>query len=135
MGKPYNKNRALYGLEKKILNRVDSYFSTNSRNKKIALQDELFHLERAFRAMVEGRVVLSKHAVTRYEERALNGERWSKKDRQNVLSPELIKRVNQFGDGKYSIGNGMSAIVENNVIRTIVPNEWGNKKENKNETD
>lgn len=61
---------------------------------------------------------VSEHAVLRYLERKFNLDMNDIK--KQIMNDKLEKVIKTIGDGKYPIGDGMTAIVTNKTVVTVI---------------
>lgn len=62
--------------------------------------------------------VVSEHALLRYLERKLGID--LEEVKKEILTDETAERIKQFGSGRFPIGDGMRAVVKQNVVVSVV---------------
>lgn len=65
--------------------------------------------------------VVSEHALLRYIERKLGVD--LKACRREILTDKLAEAIQTLGSGKYPIGDGMKAVVKQNVVVSVIGGE------------
>ena len=68
--------------------------------------------------MTEEKFKVSDHALIRYMERRMGLD--FDKIREEILSIDLQLAATMCGDGKYPIGDGMRAVIQNKVVVTVI---------------
>ena len=80
-------------------------------------QSMVGQLESRYKALTRGAPKVSEHALLRYLERGKGVDMDEiKKEIERALPVDAIK---ELGDGKYPIGNGLRAVVKENVVLTV----------------
>jgi predicted nuclease with TOPRIM domain len=80
--------------------------------KQKALNEEIKKLQEN-----SGELIISEHAIIRYIERVIGIN--INDIKEAIYSETLINQVSILGNGNYPIGNGVKAVVKNNVVVTI----------------
>jgi len=62
-------------------------------------------------------IIVSEHAIIRYMERAMGLD--IKQISDKILTSDNILLIENMGDGKYPIGEGLRAVVKNNTVVSI----------------
>jgi hypothetical protein len=84
------------------------------------LNKRIGEIDKEIKAMTTTPMV-SEHAVLRYLEHVLGMD--IDIIRLEILSPDVLDRIKNIGDGRYPVSNNRGiAIVKNNVVVSIVPN-------------
>ena len=76
------------------------------------LNDELVKLQK------EDTLILSEHAILRYIVRSMKLD--LKAVEELILTDDLKLLHKKLGNGKYPIGNGLKAVIHNNVVVTVI---------------
>ena len=80
---------------------------------------DLVSVKSEIKALQSTNISVSEHAIVRYMERAMGFD--IEEIRRKIVTDELIKLHGKLGNkGKYPIGDGLRAVVDNNVVITVM---------------
>ncbi len=89
-----------------------------AQQQQALLNKQLQNVIKQIESMDETDIVVSEHAMLRFLERAQGLDLESIKD--CILSDETRILINNLGNGKYPIGNGVRAVVKNRKIVSVI---------------
>lgn len=104
------KQKAEIDLIKREQSLINERLETANRGLK-KIDDELSKVKN------NGRIIVSEHAVLRYIERNLGID--VKEIESQIITESVIEQYKILGNGKYPIGDGLKAVIKDNVVLTV----------------
>jgi len=83
-----------------------------------SIKERIKKLSEEQKSITKSDPVVSEHATLRYLERA--GYITMKEIQEQIMTNDLMVKIKAMGDGKYGIQNGLTAVVKNNTVITVV---------------